>query len=169
MFKKQKCPYCGFDVDKSWNFCPNCGKRLKGSPAFKDIASAFRDFSRARPSISIEIVSGFGKRPKVKVRRFGNRDVKAKKENYHFKTPKKIPKEIKEPRTTIKDFGNKKIVTLRLPNVNPKDLEIRELRESIEIRAFSGDRLYFKVIPISPNYSLSKQFNGKVLKLEIQN
>ena len=69
-----------------------------------------------------------------------------------------LPKE--EPLTNIRRFSNKVIYEIDMPGVNSiKDVSVIRLENSIEIKAFSKNKVYFKRIPINlpiTNYGLSK-------------
>lgn len=171
---KKRCSNCGKDLEEEWNFCPKCGEKQKKS-IFGNLGKIFKLASpgKSPKSLNIKINKSSG-RPRIEVRGFGReipvkskkpkRKKKIKKKN---KKPQKIPESVEEPETQVKNLGNKKIIEVKLPDVKARDVEVNELEESIEIRAFSGDKLYFKVIPIFPNYSLNKDFSDNTLKLEV--
>ncbi|MCD6398786.1 MAG: zinc ribbon domain-containing protein [Candidatus Aenigmarchaeota archaeon] len=172
IFKRYSCPACGKKIKKEWNYCPECGFRLsKGAVSKLPEHLPIHALPPGKKSniISINISSGLGGMPKISV--YGPE--KLKKSPMVSKPPKKSPKyfkkpkKVEEPKIEEKNLGNKKIIEIKLPNVKSGDIEINELEESIEIRAFAGDKLYFKVIPTSPNYSLNKKFEKETLKLEI--
>lgn len=60
----------------------------------------------------------------------------------------KLPR--KEPETKVRRLTNKIIYEINLPGVKSlKDIIVNKLENSIEIKAISKDRAYFKLIPIS--------------------
>lgn len=60
----------------------------------------------------------------------------------------KLPR--KEPETKVRRLTNKIIYEINLPGVKSlKDIMVNKLENSIEIKAISKDRAYFKLIPIS--------------------
>ena len=140
-----------------------------------DMESPFK-----RGGISITIRSGTGKRPKVHVktsgqykkleprirRRLGVGGVEEVKEE---KRKIRIPKITEEPETKIEKRGNEEMITIKLPDVkNLDNIEIRKLGQSIEIKAFAGDKAYFKLIPIRPNAQISdRSFKNGVLKIQV--
>ena len=81
----------------------------------------------------------------------------------------KLPKE--EPKTNIRRLSNKVIYELEMPGVKSiKDIAIRNLEKSIEIKAISKNKAYYKIIAVDlpiVNYSLEK--NTLVLELEAKN
>lgn len=55
-----------------------------------------------------------------------------------------------EPETSVRRLTDKIIYEISLPGIkNEKDISINKLQNSIEIKAFSKDKAYFKLIPIS--------------------
>ncbi len=71
----------------------------------------------------------------------------------------KLPR--KEPETSVRRLTDKIVYEISLPGVkNEKDITINKLQNSIEIKAFSKDKAYFKLIPVSfpvKNWKLSKE------------
>lgn len=89
--------------------------------------------------------------------------------NFSRKNLEKFSKlEKKEPKTSMKRFSDKIVYELQIPKVKSiEDISIVNLENSIEIKAVSKDKAYFKLIPIGlpvKNYHLEK---GKLV-LEIQ-
>ncbi|MGB9703504.1 MAG: zinc ribbon domain-containing protein [Candidatus Micrarchaeales archaeon] len=146
-------------------------------------------------SLSITMQSGTGMEPKIEIRTSGDfkkyepelkkkLGVKAKVEEVETakakeakeeeekiekeKAKRPIPKIAEEPEMNIKEENGKKILSISLPDVKSiKDIDIKKLEHSIEIRAFAGDKVYFKLIPIEGNI-VSKKFKDSTLTLEIQ-
>lgn len=81
---------------------------------------------------------------------------------------RKLPKVTEEPETNIQVIGNKHIIEIKLPGVDEDDIEIKRLENSIELKAFSGSKAYFKLIPVPSNASVNENFKNGVLKLEIE-
>jgi hypothetical protein len=71
----------------------------------------------------------------------------------------KLPR--KEPETSVRRLTDKIVYEISLPGVkNEKEITINKLQNSIEIKAFSKDKAYFKLIPVSfpiKNWKLSKE------------
>ena len=128
--------------------------------------------------ISISI-SSTGGQPVIKVRNLGQpgmqmqpvarkiegeKPMKIKKSNLSeedFERISNLPKE--EPGTSVRRLSNKVIYEIDLPGVKEEDIIINRLQNSIEIKAFTKDKAFFKLIPISlpiTNYSLKK---GKLI------
>jgi len=183
------CPYCGEsirykrayrdifeDVENEFERIDKMfGPRFFKFPRI-DIESPFR-----RGGISITIRSGTGRKPKVHVktsgrykkleprlkRRLGIREgvggVKEERRGI------RIPKTTEEPETKIEKRGNEETITIKLPDVkNLDDIEIRKLGQSIEIKAFAGDKAYFKLVPVRPHAQISdRSFKNGILKIEV--
>jgi len=60
----------------------------------------------------------------------------------------KMPK--KEPETIVRRLSDRIIYEISVPGVkNIKDVIINKLQNSIEIKAFAKDKVYFKLLPVS--------------------
>jgi len=131
--------------------------------------------------ISVTITSGTGKEPKVDVKTSGNYKglepeikrklgVKPAIEEVEEEPKHKQAKVTEEPETKIDTIGNKQTIQIKLPNVKSlKDIEIKKLEQSLEIKAFAKDNTYFKLIPIHSNSEIiNKEFKNNVLKIEIE-
>lgn len=60
----------------------------------------------------------------------------------------KLPRE--EPATKVRRLSNKVVYEIELPGVkDKKDIILNRLQNSIEIKAISKDKAYFKLIPVS--------------------
>jgi len=95
---------------------------------------------------------------------------KVPKENVGLKTKmteeravelSKLPKE--EAKTTVRRLTDRIIYELDIPGVEKENIHITKLQNSIEIKAFSKDRAYFKLIPVSLAILNSKLEEGKLV------
>ena len=128
-------------------------------------------FSRG---ISISISISSNRKPEIKVKGFGpgfeNLQVQEKAEEKPIKimptiTEEKARKYTKLPReeakTSVRRLSNKLIYEINLPGVNSlNNIIINKLENSIEIKAFSKDKVYVKLIPVNLsilNYKLEKE------------
>jgi len=128
-------------------------------------------FSRG---ISISISTSSNRKPEIKVKGFGpgfeNLQVQEKAEEKPIKimptiTEEKARKYTKLPReeakTSVRRLSNKLIYEINLPGVNSlNNIIINKLENSIEIKAFSKDKVYVKLIPVNLsilNYKLEKE------------
>ena len=121
--------------------------------------------------ISISISSATGKKPEIKINAFGpefsNLNMKQTKEikperpdisEEQARAISKLPK--KEAQTNVRRLSNKIIYEINLPGVkNIKDILINKLENSTEIKAFTKDKAYFKILPVNlpmTHYSLKE-------------
>ncbi len=173
LFSKKKCENCGEKVDVKWDYCPHCGEELvkKREKIFDDIDKEFESVDKMmgfKPikGISIMISGGTGMGPKIAVSpdyRKPEMAIQKAKEK-----PVRIPKITEEPETKIEKIGNKQVIKIKLPGVKMEDIEIKRLEQSIEVKAFAGDKAYFKLIPIPSNASINRSFEENMLKIEVQ-
>lgn len=131
--------------------------------------------SSQRRGINITFSSSFGQAPKIRINTLENSNKKniqqseekklEKKEiiskPFSNKKAKEFSKLIKkEPLTEIRRLSDSIIYELKLPGVKSiNDISINRLEDSIEVRAISKTKGYFKVIPIGlpiKDYSLKK-------------
>lgn len=128
-----------------------------------------------KSGISINISSGAGK-PVIKVRSFGNAPKFKEMERQIRPASKKMPviseekakKLAKLPRqeaeSKVRRLSGKLIYEIDLPDVKSiKDVIVNQLENSIEVKAFSKDKAYFKFLPVNfplLDYRLSK---GKLI------
>ncbi len=193
MLFKKKCPNCGRDISKSWNFCPFCGYSLKEKSIFDDIEKEFERIDKmfsseffkfpklsVRPfksgGISITITSGTGMKPQVKIKTSGEYkklEPEIKRKLGIGPSIKEVetrrPKITEEPEAKIEKTANREKIEIKLPGVkNIEDIEIRKLEQSIEIKAFAKDKTYFKLIPMPKGFViLRKEFKDEILRLEV--
>jgi len=73
----------------------------------------------------------------------------------------KLPKE--EAKTTVRRLTDRIIYELYVPGVEKENIMITKLQNSIEIKAYSKDRAYFKLIPVSFAILNSKLEEGKLV------
>lgn len=132
--------------------------------------------------ISITIQTGTGREPRIEVRTSGDYKqlepeikrrlgIKPSVEEVEEKVEKKVrvPKVTEEPETRIEKVGNKQIIRIKLPEVKEEDIEVKKLEQSIEIKAFAGDKAYFKLIPIPSNATITKkEFKNGILNIEVE-
>ena len=80
-----------------------------------------------------------------------------------------LPKE--EPETTIRRLSNKIIYEINMPGVKKiENISIRNLEKSIEIRAISKDKAYYKIITVDlPLIKYNLEKNTLILELETKN
>ena len=127
-----------------------------------------------RNGISISISTSNGKPPEIRVNQFGGENDFRRKEikpernvqktfsEDAIKKFSKLPRE--EPSTNVRRLSNKVVYEIDLPGVNSvEDVSIIKMENSIEIKAVTKDKAYFKLLPIKlpiMNYKISK---GKLI------
>jgi HSP20 family molecular chaperone IbpA len=180
------CPYCGEELREA-------GDGFGGFGLFEGIDKEFQRIDKifepnvfkvqSRPArgggISITINSVSGK-PKVEVRTSGDyrkvepqikRRLKvapSQHEDYEESNgPVRTAKTTEEPEVRVEKVGDGQIISMRLPGVKEKDLEVRRLEQSLEIKAFAGDKAFFKLIPIKHDANISSRFKEGLLRIEI--
>lgn len=79
-------------------------------------------------------------------------------------------KKVVEPRVESFKKGEKMVMRIYLPGVaSERDISLRILQESIEVRADGRQESFFKIIPInSKNMVRSKKFEPPVLEIEME-
>lgn len=163
IFGKKRCKDCGGKLEKKWNFCPHCGKGIKYKSIFDDVDKEFERMEKVfelpkidlKPRVDgVSIIISSGMKPKMTARKA-------------VEKPVKIPKFTEEPETTIERRGNRQIINIKLPGVKKEDIEIKRLEQSIEIKAFAGDKAYFKLIPIPSSAAVNRSFEDEMLKIEV--
>jgi HSP20 family molecular chaperone IbpA len=176
IFNKKKCKACDQNIESKWFYCPYCGKEIRtNKDVFEAIDKEFEQIGKAfgisnikmKPmgeGVSIIITSGDDMTPKVDIR--NTRDHEPRRKQIVEKLTR-IPKFTEEPDTKIERLGKKQIIKIKLPGVKEDDIEIKKLENSIEIRAFVGDKCYFKLIPIPSNANVNETFENEMLKIEV--
>ena len=134
-----------------------------------------------KSGISISISTSGDRPPEIKVQQFGNpnsefREIKKQIEprksiqktfnEEKIKKFSKLPRE--EPSTNVRRLSNKIIYEIDLPGVKSReDISIIKLENSIEIKAVTKDKAYFKLLPIKLPIIDYKVSQGKlILELE---
>ncbi|MFQ6136559.1 MAG: zinc ribbon domain-containing protein [Candidatus Hydrothermarchaeales archaeon] len=146
---------------------------------FKD----FFDLPQGIGGISVRISSTDDKEPKFDIKTFGNLSgheneikewfgipVEGGEEIEEPKIIRKPPKVTEEPETKMRRIGGKLEVKVKVPGVKSEDdIDVRKLEESIEIRAYAGDKAYFTLFSVPPRARiLSKKLENEELTLEVE-
>jgi len=123
-------------------------------------------------AISISISAATGKKPEIKIQGFSPRfqslepvkqkEIKVPESQISEEKARKLAKMPREEaETNVRRLSDKVIYEISMPGVkNAKDLIINKLENSIEIKAFSKDKVYFKLIPVNLpiiNYKLKNE------------
>ena len=139
-------------------------------PTFDESQSKKVSNQQMPMGISISISSSGGQ-PRINVQELGKSKapLKAVKDNIpeiklseeQLTKLSKLPKE--EPETSVRRLTNKIIYEINLPGVEDKNLIITRLQNSIEIKAFTKDKAFFKLIPVALPILNSELKDGKLV------
>ncbi len=157
-----------------------------------DISQFFKDVKPKRSGFSIRITQIGGRKPEISIKTFGDVDKEEIAREIHdklgidisFRKRRKIeipkpslkglkekikePKVTEEPKTTIKRTDSKVVVEIEIPDIkNEENIEVRELENSVEVKAIAGDKAYFKILSKPRGFRVSsKKFRNGKLYLE---
>ncbi len=191
------CPYCGNNLKKGYGYLgvddnvdEDFLNQVNMAGGFGDLFNSllkqidreFRemdeDVGRRGKGISINISTKGNKKPRINVRKFGGKKKKGSKIKKRRKKIGKISKERqkkiadlprKEAETEVRRLSDRIIYEIRLPGVkSSKDVIINRLENSIEIKAVSDEKVYFKLLPISLPIKSYDLEDGKLV-LELKN
>lgn len=180
------CPHCGEEIaaiSESSDFFGGVSEEIDNEFERMDkMFGGFEDEKFRKPKmkgISIVIHGNPYGQPRIEVKssdNYRNMEPETKRklrvgpaveEKKEFK--ERIQKFTEEPKVEVQNLGNKKIISIKLPDVKSQDdIYIKKLDQSIEVKAFSGDKAYFKLIPIPTNAVVNEDFKNGVLKIEIE-
>ncbi len=140
----------------------------------KVFVRTFGDVNRER--IQREIQEQIGQRVKAgparpekqKTKLFFPSLRKPKEPEPEYKIKLKIPKVTEEPKTEVKRLDSKVVVDIDLPGVKSMAVvDVKELENSIEVKAVSDGKAYFKILTKPAQFRLtSKDFKKGKLHLE---
>lgn len=197
MFEKNTCPRCEFFVKQGWNFCPHCGINLKELPRqepqpmpimmksnllddsgledlSKEVNKIFQSILGQEPfsgSVSITRIGGpEGSTTDVKTSGDYKKIEPQIKKKLGIKKKDGKLKATKEPAINVKEMPHENVIEIKLPGVKKdNDIEIIQLEQSMEVRAVTKDKIYFKLIPIPENSQIiEKTLNNGVLKIRLK-
>jgi len=143
---------------------------------FRELDKEFRERPEARSGISISI-SSIDDKPVIRVKttpklgKTKRRDANLARDDSRVekelaKKLAKLPRE--EPSSSVRRLGSKVVYEIDLPGVESlRDVIVNKLENSIEIKAISKDKAYFKLIPVDLPIKRYMLRNGKlILELE---
>jgi HSP20 family molecular chaperone IbpA len=168
-----KCRFCNSEMHEGWLFCPYCGapSGLEFKPVFapQEVEEEIKKLHRIltstlgpemRGGISIKISNVDGK-PDIQVKRFGDlEEISSEKQVTFTQRVRQIPRETSEPEAVVQKVDNTYILKIKMPDVGEEDIDVMKLENSVEIRGYMGDKVYFKVFEIP--------INGKIIYRKLE-
>lgn len=181
--KSSGCGKCGRTAENGWNFCPNCGSELRAksileygmSDVFAGIAAGLAkkllfelqpEHARSSGAFSVNVLRG-GAPPRIGMQ---NPMHDAPKSAICMPSkPRPEHKNLVEPKVEFSKLPGKLVVELEIPGVRSlDDVDVFELGTSVEVRAYFGDTLYFKIINVPKKSTIAaKRIDGEKLVLEL--
>ncbi|MBI1971740.1 MAG: zinc ribbon domain-containing protein [Candidatus Aenigmarchaeota archaeon] len=138
------CDNCESELRRNWKFCPACGAETIHEDIFISLGNILRGITREmEPSRQAPFTWPEEEAAETEPAR------------------KNRPKRSIEPKTLIRNLGNRIFFEIKLPDVDPDEVRLTELDESFEIKAFAGDKAYFKIITVPQGFSLEDQYFEK--------
>lgn len=148
-----------------------------------DISPFFRKSPKGS-GFTVRITQSTGKKPRVDIRTYGDVDRKRVEEKLKIMglssksgTPgeggiterkRELPGITEEPRTEVKRIGDRIVVDMEMPGIKgEKEIEISPLENSIEVKAVSDEKAYFKILTKPPDSRIiEKEFSKGKLHIE---
>lgn len=173
-----ECPNCKAQVEKDWNFCPQCGILLN---VYEDgEVSGLNDLKTLNimdtlktGGISIYVNSYNSEKPEIRVSAFGDfkkyePELKRRMGVYN-ETPKKIPAAIEEPESVLKRNRNRITIKVRMPGMAEKDIKVNTYENSIEVRGYAVNKLYYTSFEVPKNSEIvSKNLTEDIFTLVLR-
>ncbi len=80
------------------------------------------------------------------------------------------PKKTEEPECEVRPLEDRVVVEIKLPGVkSEKDIRVKELESSVEVKAMVKDKAFFKILTKPENRRIAgKSFRNGVLRIEFQ-
>lgn len=176
-----RCKNCGKDIDNMLGFCPYCGyfsgeledsfmniaRMFGGKAVIKQDGDSFiviLDFQGTRQAFRITPISLEEISPSLAS---SLEPVPAPPEPPappHEPRRRAFSKTV-EPETETNDAQDKIYIRVCLPGIPEEDIEVDELENSIEVRAYKGKTRFFKLIPIPEQYQMVSRevLSGEVI------
>lgn len=153
------CDNCESELRKNWKFCPVCGAEIIQGDILISLGNILRSITREMEFFE-EKPSGY----KADVMEaFDNTETETRSgKGTAHKSGSKLAI---EPKTSVKNLGNRIFFAIKLPDVDPHDVRLTELDESFEVKAYAKGKAYFKIITVPQGFSLEDQYfeNGKLV------
>ena len=173
---KKICNSCGKKIERKFHFCPYCGYLFRKQENEEDFGLIGKDDALLESQFNQELrlplnlnklmnslIDQIGKEIEVEEGRgqhgfkiqisTGKPQIKhieqeeAELSEEEITRRKRLPKE--EPKSNVRRLGDKIVYEIHTPEVkSKKDVVITKLEDSIEIRAYSKNKCFHKVIPL---------------------
>ncbi|MBU7019232.1 MAG: hypothetical protein HXS44_17110 [Theionarchaea archaeon] len=173
-----RCKNCGKDIDNMLGLCPYCGffsGELEES--FMNIARMFggKAVIKQDGDSFIVILDFQGTRQAFRITPINLEEISPSLASSPEPVPappepvpelrKRVFKKTVEPDTETNEVKDRIYIRVDLPGIPEEDIEIDELENSIEVRAYKGKTRFFKLIPIPETYHMiSKEtLSGEVI------
>jgi hypothetical protein len=162
------CDYCGNFLSDKWRYCPYCGRKIRGEPDIFDFL--FRGGIR---KITIRVTSSEGGKPKtnrIGAVRVPIEEPEETSEGSEEREEKRVRsfERVLEPEGMTQQMGGHTLIRVKLPGVEEKDVDVRKLAESVEIKAYKDKDAYFKQFQIPQTAKIiSKHMEGDELIVEV--
>lgn len=176
------CENCGGNADEKWNFCPKCGNEIRRKSFFEyGVADLFADVannlarkllyemqpgaSKNAGGFSVKIMQGMAPGAGQN-REYSDSGIEGRKPAELSAKVRPQPRVTIEPKANFSKLPGKLLVEVEAPGVKSlDDVDVLELGTSVEVRAYSGDKLYFKIISIPKKAAVvsKKVEDGKVV------
>ncbi|MBU7044232.1 MAG: zinc ribbon domain-containing protein [Theionarchaea archaeon] len=163
-----KCKNCGREIDNMWGFCSHCGFFSGGlEDSFMNIARMLggKAVIKKDGDSFIVIIEFQGVRQAFKItpieieQEITSQSVAHPPPVSSSSVPPRTYKKTKELTSEINYVGEKLYIKVDIPDISEDDIEIDEMENSIEIRAYEGETRYFKLVPFPEQYRmLSKEY-----------
>jgi hypothetical protein len=172
---RTECPNCKTQVQKGWNFCPECGIMLKAYEdgeiaTLNDLTTINIMDTPKSGGISIYVDSHDTENPEIRVSAFGDfkkyePELKRRMGVYNDQA-KRMPAVIEEPESVLKRRRNRITIRARMPETDEKNIRVDKYENSIEIKGYTGNKLYYTSFEV-PNNSeiMSKKLTKDIFTL----
>jgi len=168
------CTNCRAKLAKDWSYCPYCGKEVvREHGLFEGIERLLKGLFAGQHGLQFNPLKNSRFTIKIKS---GDKEqvisnIKPKSQVKILTKPRllKMPNKLIEPEASVKRVGSELEITIELPGVKSlNDISISQMGESIEVRAVSHDKGYFKILSVPNNYQIiNKSISNEVLLMRL--
>lgn len=191
---KKKCPHCAKKIERKFSFCPYCGfpaskasekedfgligkddliKEMEASmpgmpPGIGKIMNSLmkqldKELGGIGPGLNIQISTG---KPQVRNQVQPVQPQVIEIDEKEFERRRNLPKQ--EAESNVRRFSDKIVYEIKVPGVrSKKDTLISRMENGFEIKAYSQDKCYFKIIPVKVEIT-KVQLKDEILFLELK-